>query len=98
MSNPEDVTVNFGENAAFNCIASGDPTPEIIWLRDSVALPLDSSRYQVVQNGTLMVHDAKETDEGVFECMAINENGEARSQPARMTIAKKDENRKYTNC
>lgn len=90
MADPDDTIVRFGENAAFNCVATGDPTPEIIWLRDSVALPLDSSRYKVVHNGTLMVHDATETDEGVFECMAINANGEARSKPARMTVENKE--------
>ncbi|XP_059055424.1 peroxidasin [Achroia grisella] len=83
---PEDVTVNFGEDAMFSCVANGDPTPEIVWYRDSSTLPLITNRYEVMNNGTLMVHDADESDLGYFECLAKNAAGEARSRPARMII------------
>ncbi|XP_053624986.1 peroxidasin [Plodia interpunctella] len=83
---PEDVIVNFGEDAMFSCVATGEPKPEIMWLRDSAALPLDANRYEVMHNGTLMVHSANMEDIGDFECMAKNPAGEARSRPARMII------------
>ncbi|XP_013189364.2 peroxidasin isoform X1 [Amyelois transitella] len=84
--NPEDIIVNFGEDAMFSCVATGDPAPEIVWLRDSAALPLDANRYEVMDNGTLMVHNADMEDIGDFECMAKNPAGEVRSRPARMII------------
>nr|AKR04374.1 peroxidasin [Chilo suppressalis] len=87
---PKDTLVYFGDNVGFTCVATGNPKPEIIWFRDSKALPLaDDSRYEVMDNGTLMVHDADETAEGVFECIAKNAIGEARSQPARMHLQKR---------
>ncbi|XP_041987312.1 peroxidasin [Aricia agestis] len=93
MSDPTDVVINFGDNAMFSCAASGEPEPEIVWYRDSTILPTDSSRYEVLNNGSLMVHEADENDVGVFECTAKNPAGEARSKPARMIVqSKPDEN------
>lgn len=83
---PEDVVVNFGDDAMFTCVATGDPAPEIIWLRDSAEIPVDATRYEIMNNGSLMVHDADETDIGVFECMAINPAGMAHSRAAKMMI------------
>ncbi|XP_063632810.1 peroxidasin [Cydia splendana] len=90
---PEDVVVEFGKDAIFSCTAAGDPRPEIVWFRDSVALPLDATRYEVQSNGSLMIHNVDETDVGVFECMAKNPSGEARSRPARMMMMIHDEPR-----
>lgn len=92
MSDPEDVVVNFGDEAIFTCMASGEPAPEIVWFRDSAALPDDTSRYEIMDNGTLMVHHADENDIGVFECSAKNPAGEARSKPARMMLQTKPDN------
>ena len=96
-SDPEDVVVNFGDDAMFSCIAKGEPTPEIVWFRDSAVLPIDSSRYEVMDNGTLMVHNADQNDVGVFECAAKNPAGEVKSKPAKMMVQiKPDSNGKYS--
>lgn len=76
-------------------MATGDPAPEIVWLRDSAEIPIDSYRYEVMPNGTLMVHAADETDVGVFECMAKNPAGEAHSKPAKMIVTKPEGNGNY---
>lgn len=89
---PQDISVNFGEAAMFICVASGDPEPEILWLRDSNEIPIDGTRYEIVDNGTLMVHDINDSDGAYFECMAKNSVGEAHSRPARMTINEKNKN------
>ncbi|KAI8430940.1 hypothetical protein MSG28_001055 [Choristoneura fumiferana] len=62
MQGPEDLLIEFGKDAVFSCTVTGDPEPEIVWFRDSVAIPLDSTRYEVMNNGSLMVHNADETD------------------------------------
>lgn len=96
---PEDAVVHFGENAMFTCVAKGEPAPEIVWFRDSALAPLDINRYpryEVMDNGTLMVHEADENDVGIFECTARNPAGEARSKPAKMIVqSKPDESGKY---
>lgn len=88
QKDPEDITVNFGEAVMFTCVVTGDPTPDIIWLRDSNEIPIDGTRYEVMDNGTLMLHDISESDTGYFECMAKNQVGEVHSKPARMTVQK----------
>ncbi|KPI96140.1 Peroxidasin [Papilio xuthus] len=93
MKDPQDAVVNFGDNAVFTCVVAGEPQPEIVWLRDSVSVPLDTHRYEVMNNGTLMVHAADENDVGIFECTAKNSAGEVKSKPARMIVqTKADEN------
>nr|XP_049708336.1 peroxidasin [Helicoverpa armigera] len=92
QKDPEDITVNFGEAAMFTCIVTGDPNPEIVWLRDSNEIPIDGTRYEVMDNGTLMLHDISEADTGYFECMAKNLVGEAHSKPAKMTINEPKQN------
>ncbi|CAH0746151.1 unnamed protein product [Diatraea saccharalis] len=84
---PTDAVVYFGDNVGFTCVATGDPEPEIVWYRDSEELEIsETSRYELMYNGTLMIHDVDESSEGVFECMAKNSMGEAKSKPARMVV------------
>ncbi|XP_026500801.2 peroxidasin [Vanessa tameamea] len=94
-ADPEDVIVNFGEDAMFSCNATGEPTPDIIWYRDSAVIPIDDSRYEVMDNGTLMVHNADQNDVAVFECKAKNPAGEVHSKPARMMVKIKPDNKGY---
>ncbi|XP_050360925.1 peroxidasin [Nymphalis io] len=94
-SDPEDVIVNFGEDAMFSCNATGEPSPEIIWYRDSTVIPIDNSRYELMDNGTLMVHNADANDVAVFECKAKNPAGEVQSKPARMMVQIKPDNQGY---
>lgn len=71
----------------FTCIATGEPAPEVVWLRDSTMLTVDKeSHYEIMNNGSLMIHKADEKDVGIFECMAKNPAGKVRSRPARMIL------------
>ncbi|XP_050683951.1 peroxidasin-like [Leptidea sinapis] len=83
---PEDILVDFGQNALFVCSATGEPAPEIIWYRDATVVSLERSRYEIMENGSLMVHEADENDIGIFECKAKNSVGEVRSKPAKMMV------------
>lgn len=89
QKDPQDIYVNFGEAAMFSCVVTGEPNPEIVWLRDSNEIPIDGTRYEITNNGSLMVHDIREADSGFFECMAKNSVGEVHSKPAKMTVKPK---------
>ncbi|KAG8445591.1 hypothetical protein GDO86_010388 [Hymenochirus boettgeri] len=79
-SEPQDVDVTFGNTVYFTCRAEGNPKPEIIWLRNNNELSMkDDSRLNLLDDGTLMIQNTKETDQGVYQCMAKNVAGEVKT-------------------
>uniref|UniRef100_H2MU80 Peroxidasin n=1 Tax=Oryzias latipes TaxID=8090 RepID=H2MU80_ORYLA len=79
-SEPQDVDVTLGNTVYFTCRAEGNPKPQIIWLRNNNALNMrDDSRLNLLEDGTLMIQDTRETDQGVYQCMAKNVAGEVKT-------------------
>ncbi|XP_066570686.1 peroxidasin isoform X1 [Amia ocellicauda] len=79
-SEPQDVDVTSGNTVYFTCRAEGNPKPEIIWLRNNNELDMrDDSRLNLLEDGTLMIQDTRETDQGVYQCMAKNVAGEVKT-------------------
>lgn len=82
---PHDVDVSFGGTAYFNCKADGDPKPDIVWLHNNnEIIPEDEHRYSILSDGTLMITEAQDYHEGVYECKAKNLAGEVKSRAAKM--------------
>uniref|UniRef100_A0A1A8LEU1 Peroxidasin homolog n=2 Tax=Nothobranchius pienaari TaxID=704102 RepID=A0A1A8LEU1_9TELE len=79
-SEPQDADVTSGNTVYFTCRAEGNPKPQIIWLRNNNALNMrDDSRLNLLEDGTLMIQDTRETDQGVYQCMAKNVAGEVKT-------------------
>ncbi|KAG5266124.1 hypothetical protein AALO_G00250040 [Alosa alosa] len=79
-SEPRDVDVTSGNTVYFTCRAEGNPKPQIIWLRNNNALNMrDDARLNLLEDGTLMIQDTRETDQGVYQCMAKNVAGEVKT-------------------
>ncbi|ELT95511.1 hypothetical protein CAPTEDRAFT_132345, partial [Capitella teleta] len=80
---PTDVSVQFGETVRLTCRAEGDPAPEIVWLHNSQEIETNSvepsSRYELMSDGTLMIHDAEQSDHGTYECVARNSMGQIKT-------------------
>lgn len=80
-SEPQDADVTLGNTVFFTCRAEGNPKPEIIWLRNNNELSMAAdSRLNLLDDGTLMIQNTREADQGVYQCMAKNVAGEAKTQ------------------
>ncbi|XP_074144108.1 peroxidasin homolog isoform X2 [Sminthopsis crassicaudata] len=80
-SEPQDADVTSGNTVYFTCRAEGNPKPEIIWLRNNNELSMKTdSRLNLLDDGTLMIQNTQETDQGIYQCMAKNVAGEVKTQ------------------
>ncbi|KAM4652668.1 basement membrane-specific heparan sulfate proteoglycan core protein [Discoglossus pictus] len=73
----ESITASRGETVRFTCVAVGVPTPIITWRLNWGHIPT-SSRVSMTSEsgqGTLIIRDVKEADQGAYTCEAINARG-----------------------
>ncbi|XP_076828014.1 ADAMTS-like protein 1 isoform X2 [Brachyhypopomus gauderio] len=56
------------------CQAQGNPQPTIIWTKDSMELT-NHSRVDLMPDGSLHIEAPRETDSGLYTCMATNRMG-----------------------
>jgi peroxidase len=71
------MTVDLGQTVMFSCAAEGLPRPTITWYRISGALP--SGHHVFYNNGSLVVTEVRNGDEGIYACLAKNVLGEAKA-------------------
>uniref|UniRef100_A0AAR2JT67 Protein tyrosine kinase 7a n=1 Tax=Pygocentrus nattereri TaxID=42514 RepID=A0AAR2JT67_PYGNA len=70
---PENTTVYQGHTAILHCQATGDPSPIIQWKKkDNDSLGCIYPRFQMMPNGSLIVHDVIMEDTGSYTCIAGN--------------------------
>lgn len=87
MEGPDDLEISFGGVAVFKCHAEGDPSPHITWMKDDNELQTeDDDRFQIDEDGSLKIKHTVESDSGVYECMAKNNDGVIKSRQARMVV------------
>lgn len=67
--------VYFDEGSDFivmHCVASGVPKPLIAWTFNDLPLHESTERVEIHDNGTLVIHNPIEEDEGSYKCEATN--------------------------
>ncbi|KAL1124690.1 hypothetical protein AAG570_001314, partial [Ranatra chinensis] len=64
-----------GSLVLMDCVAEGDPKPAIHWDKNSAMDNFDKTRFQVLENGSLLIDDVRASDEGKYGCTAGNSGG-----------------------
>ena len=65
---PSQLEVGITRNVTIRCQATGDPQPQITWVKESGELPV--GRSEVGVDGTLKMWNLKEEDSGKYTCVA----------------------------
>lgn len=68
---PESVEVFSGSTVTLACQADGNPTPDIIWRKDGVEIPLPDSS----DSDSLTLRNIGTPEAGAYECVAANDFG-----------------------
>jgi hypothetical protein len=90
-----DQWISEGDTLTFHCAVSGDPAPEIKWLKNG--MPIKPSDRIIIENTPdgeckLTIKDATTNDEGLYRVEAVNKHGTATTQAtAHVDLASKIE-------
>ncbi|XP_060802396.1 tyrosine-protein phosphatase Lar isoform X2 [Amyelois transitella] len=87
---PTTMVVEVGHTATLPCQATGNPTPKVKWLFNSLPLDVASNpRYALLNDkmhGTLQIVKSEEDDQGKYECVAENSIGTDFSKPTSLYV------------
>ncbi|XP_044002632.1 neogenin isoform X2 [Aphidius gifuensis] len=74
IAKPSQQVAIEGSTITLECAANGNPKPNILWLKNGVAVDLAAldSRYRKVAASSLMITDIMEEDHGSYQCRAEN--------------------------
>ncbi|XP_024905526.1 matrix-remodeling-associated protein 5 [Pteropus alecto] len=73
------VHVPYGDVVTVACEAKGEPTPKVTWLSPTnKPIPTSSEKYQIYEDGTLLIQKAQRSDSGNYTCVVRNSAGEDR--------------------
>ena len=73
----KDMVVILGEDVVFECNASGDPMPSLLWRRTGAPLPAGRSRPADNRPGGLKIERVSLADSGDYVCLVENAVGSA---------------------
>ena len=79
---PVTLTVNEGGSALFQCSASGNPEPAIVWSKVDNQSEITQS---AVSGGKLQLKHVTGNDSGLYQCSATNMLGKSR-EVVRLTV------------
>lgn len=74
LTEPMSKTANEGETVTLDCVANGNPKPQIKWLRNGEDIEINESnpKFRIIGTGSLQIVSVAETDAGNYQCRASN--------------------------
>uniref|UniRef100_A0A8C1T8L0 receptor protein-tyrosine kinase n=1 Tax=Cyprinus carpio TaxID=7962 RepID=A0A8C1T8L0_CYPCA len=87
MQNLTNQDVNSSSTLTLACWAEGVPEPDIKWYKDKT--PVTEGPGITLKDGVLIIERVKKDDEGIYECHASNDRGEAKTS-AVITVVGED--------
>uniref|UniRef100_A0A9J8AXI8 Uncharacterized protein n=1 Tax=Cyprinus carpio carpio TaxID=630221 RepID=A0A9J8AXI8_CYPCA len=73
---PANQTLALGSSALLQCHGMGSPIPSVRWEKDGESVLSDDIHISLMENGTLHISGLKETDSGMYTCVASSSTGE----------------------
>ncbi|KAH8350652.1 hypothetical protein KR067_013633, partial [Drosophila pandora] len=85
---PQNTRIAQGDTALLECAPPrGIPEPTVTWKKGGQKLDLEGSkRIRIVDGGNLAIQDARQTDEGQYQCIAKNPVGVRESSLATLKV------------
>ncbi|XP_041667610.1 roundabout homolog 2 [Cheilinus undulatus] len=74
---PANQTVSHGATVQLHCRVIGGPAVRISWEKEEERLQGNKPRVTLMENGTLQITDIKDTDSGMYTCVASSPMGES---------------------
>ncbi|KAM4743417.1 roundabout homolog 2 isoform 2-T2 [Anableps anableps] len=74
---PANQTVSLGAMVQLHCRLVGGTSVKISWEKDGERLQGNKPRVTLMENGTLQIADLKDTDSGMYTCVASSPTGES---------------------
>lgn len=93
VKEPQDVTVSRKDPVVLDCQARGEAPITITWLKNGVKVS-ENERIYTLSNGSLYISEVEGkkgelSDEGFYQCLALNKHGAILSQKSHLTLASK---------
>ncbi|XP_073456587.1 hemicentin-2 [Aquarana catesbeiana] len=73
---PKVLKTLLGRSVVLPCVAHGDPTPDLSWYKDGVALRVGDQDFLQGPDGSISVIEVQLSDSGNYRCVAISSAGE----------------------
>lgn len=89
LVSPENTIVKVGSTASLSCSFLANPDDGTIhWQWRDVNLPSTSNKYNIIANGTLVIRETTDDDNGEYQCTVTNSKGNITAK-ANLTVISK---------
>nr|XP_057908701.1 immunoglobulin superfamily DCC subclass member 3-like [Doryrhamphus excisus] len=88
VSHPQSVAVDEGGVARLTCQVNGIPEANISWHKDRRPLSTNEPRYTLLPNGVLHINAVRQSDSGLFRCVASNVAKTRYSHEAQLSVTR----------